>query len=198
MAGAQLGAMCAALAEPAGLGQELHGKGSSFRQVSGCLQRAEASAAAPALGSPPIRCGHRLAAGTAPDSPEPFAVRASLARARTERRGEGGKLRERGGSATSISAPSSAGLRAREGTGQRRVRGARTGEDGGENKGPSAPSAALCPRPGSCPPEPFRFTSAALPAHLGWFLSERGFAAFPHPGVGAKGARRKGTLTGEA
>lgn len=43
----------------AGLGQELYGEGSSFRQVSGCLQRAEASAAAPALGSPPTRCGVR-------------------------------------------------------------------------------------------------------------------------------------------
>lgn len=55
-----------------------------------------------------------------------------------------------------------------------------------------------CPHPGSCPPEPFRFTSAALPAHLGWFLSERGFAVFPLPSVRAKGARRKGTLTGAA
>lgn len=59
MAGPQPGAMCAALAEAAGLGQELYGEGSSFRQVSGCLQRAEASAAAPAPGSLPARCGVR-------------------------------------------------------------------------------------------------------------------------------------------
>lgn len=59
MAGPRLGEMRAALAEAAGLGQELHGEGSSFRQVSGCLQRAEASAAAPALGSPLTRCGIR-------------------------------------------------------------------------------------------------------------------------------------------
>lgn len=188
MAGPQLGAMCAAPAEAAGLGQELHGEGSSFRQVSACLQRAEASAAAPAgsgeTGWPrgPLR---------APPNPSP--CQASLARARTERRKGRRKAAGAGaGSAASISAPSGAGLRGRGGTGQRRVRGARTGEDGGEDKEPSAQSAALCPQPGSCPPEPFRFTSAALPAHLGWFLSEGGFAVFPPRSVRAKGTRRKG------
>lgn len=191
MAGAQLGAMCAALAEPAGLGQELHGEGSSFRQVSGCLRWAEASAAAPALGSPPTRCGHCLAAGTAPDSPEPFAVQASLARARTERRREGGKLRERGGSATSISAPSGAGLRERGGTGQRRVRGARTGEDGGENKGPSAPSAALCPARAAA--RRSHFASPALPCLpiLGGFFHKGVLQRFRTPvsGQRARGGR---------
>lgn len=52
-------AEAASLVLQAAAGKELHGGGSSFRQVRGCLQRAEASAAVPALGSFPTWCGVR-------------------------------------------------------------------------------------------------------------------------------------------
>lgn len=149
----------------------------------------------PGAGQPshPVRGPVRLAGrGTAPGSPEPFAIQACLARARTERRREGGRLREPGGSGASISAPSGAGLRGRgapgtgECAGQGRVRTA------GRTRGHRL-RALRC-----CPPEPFRFPSAALPAHLGWFLSERGFAVFLPLSDRAKGTRRKGILGGAA
>lgn len=203
MAGPQLGAMCAAPAEAAALARELHGEGSPFRQVSGCLQRAEASAAAPALGSPPTRAGAGETAWPrgplrAPRNPSPFR-RAWRGRGRG-RSGEGKE--ESCGSQEDLPPaslrPRAPGCGLRGGTGQRRGRGARTGEDGAENKGPSAQSAELLPAHRHCPPEPFRFTSAALPARLGWFLSERGFAVLTPPSDRAKGTRRKGILTGEA
>lgn len=160
--------------------------------------RAEASAAAPAPGSPPARCGIRgdcLAAGTAPGSPEPIAIKASWARARTERRREGGKLREAGGSAASISAPSDAGLREQGGAaGRGECAGQGRARTVGRTRGHGLGALRCCPHTGSCPPEPFRFTSAALPAHLGWFLSERDFAVFPPPRCQGEGHVEEGDI----
>lgn len=89
MAGPQLGAMCAAPAEAAGLARELRGEGSPFRQVSGCLQQAEASAAAPALGSSPTGAGAGEAAW--PRGPLPAPRNPSPSRRAWRRRGRSGE-----------------------------------------------------------------------------------------------------------
>lgn len=164
--------------------------------------RAEASAAAPAPGSPPARCGIRgdcLAAGTAPGSPEPIAIKASWARARTERRREGGKLREAGGSAASISAPSDAGLRERGG--QRAEESAR-GKDGRGRRGEQgAMGSERCAAARTqAAARRSHFASPALPCLpiLGGFFQKGILRCFHPPGVRAKGTWKKGILTGAA
>lgn len=159
-------AEAASLVLEAAAGKELHEGGSSFRQVRGCLQRAEASAAGRYAAFPP-GVGSGEAAWPGPEGPfrGPFSLSLSPSRQAWRGRGRsrgGGRLRKPGQALPPATPLPRAPVWRGHGV---CTPGTGDGEDG-MPEAMGCESAALLPAPGAARRSHFASLARLLPAHL--------------------------------